>query len=61
MPHTNPAIIPHLTVNNASTAIDFYKNSLGFAEASRLLTPDGKILHCVLMYGDQALMLNESF
>jgi PhnB protein len=61
MPHMNPAIIPHLTVNNASAAIDFYKNSLGFAEVSRLLTPDGKILHCVLKYGTQTLMLNDSF
>jgi len=47
--------------NNASAAIEFYQNSLGFREMSRLLTPDKKILHCVLQFGEQTLMLSDSF
>jgi PhnB protein len=57
----NQLLIPHLTVKNAAAAIDFYAKTLGFKEMHRLLTPDGKILHAVLLMGEQMLMLNDSF
>jgi PhnB protein len=55
------SIIPHLVVRNAAAAIDFYKQYLGFTEVNRMLRPDGKVLHCVLIFRDQALMLAEEF
>jgi PhnB protein len=55
------SIIPHLVMKNAVGAIDFYIKSLGFKEVSRMLTPDGKILHCVLSFGEQPIMLSDAF
>ncbi len=50
-----------LTVDKAADAIDFYKRAFGALEVERMLTPDGKILHAVLEFGDSKLMLSDEF
>ena len=48
-----------ITVKNAAEAIDFYKLAFGALEVERMPTPDGKILHAALEFGDSRLMLGD--
>jgi PhnB protein len=43
-----PAVSPHLTVDNAAAAIDFYVNALNAVEVGRVPGPDGKLIHAAL-------------
>jgi PhnB protein len=54
-------ITPHITVNNAAQAIDFYKQAFGAQELGRNATPDGRLMHAALKIGDSNLMLNDEF
>ncbi len=55
-------IIPHLVVDNAEAAIDFYKKAFGAVEQGRHMAEDGKrIMHASLSIGGQPLMLNDDF
>ena len=55
-------IIPHLVVDNAAAAIDFYKRAFGAVEQSRHMAEDGKrIMHASLSIGGHPLMLNDDF
>jgi uncharacterized glyoxalase superfamily protein PhnB len=54
-------ITPHITVNNAAKAIDFYKQAFGGQELGRSPTPDGRLMHAALRIGDSTLMLNDEF
>jgi PhnB protein len=39
-----PGVIPHLIVNDAAAALEFYKQALGATEVMRMPAPDGKRL-----------------
>ena len=52
-------VTPHLILNNASQAIDWYKKALGAEEVSRALGPDGKVMHAELRIGNSLIMLND--
>src|SRR5438132_11137784 len=52
-------LTPHLILDNASAAIDWYKKALGAEEKSRALGPDGKLIHAELQIGNSRLMLND--
>lgn len=52
-------ITPHLVLDNAAQAIDWYKKALGAQEISRSTGPDGKIMHAELQVGDSRIMLND--
>jgi len=54
-------LTPYLAVNDARKAIDWYRQTLGAKEVSRMNTPDGKILHCELLVGDSRFMLSDIF
>ncbi len=54
-------ITPHLVVNDAARAIEFYKLAFGAEELVRLPSPDGKIMHAELRVGDTRIMLAEEF
>ncbi|PYU94634.1 MAG: glyoxalase [Acidobacteria bacterium] len=54
-------LTPHLIVRDAKRAIDFYKRAFGAQQAETHLTPDGKVMHARLKFGDSALMLNDEF
>jgi PhnB protein len=53
-------VTPHLTLDNAAQAIDWYKKGLGAEEVSRATGPDGKILHADLRIGDSHIMVNDA-
>jgi len=59
------AITPHLVINGASDAIEFYKKAFGAKELSRMPfpTPDGKVKigHADLQIGDSHLFLADEF
>lgn len=57
IPEGYQRLMPHLCVDGASDAIDFYTNVLGAAERMRMGGPDGKIGHAELAFGDSVLML----
>lgn len=48
---------PYLVVNDASSAIDFYKKAFGAQEIMRMQGPGGKIGHAELKIGDSMIML----
>jgi PhnB protein len=55
------SLTPYLAVEDASKAIDFYKEAFGAEEVQRMPGPDGKIAHAELQIGDSKLMLSDPF
>ena len=49
----------YLAVEDASKAIDFYKQAFGAKERMRLAGPDGRLMHAELLVGDSIVMLGE--
>lgn len=43
-----PAVIPHLVVDDAAAAIDFYVKAFGATELGRVPGPEGKLIHAAL-------------
>ena len=54
-------ITPHLVVEGAADAIEFYKKAFGAQEIMRVPGPDGKLGHAMLRLGDSMLMLADEF
>jgi len=54
-------ITVHLSVREASRAIEFYKNALGAQVLGVHHAPDGKVIHALLKIGDSLLMLADEF
>jgi len=55
-------ITPHLVVDGAAKAIDFYKKAFGAIEVRRAPAPDGKkLMHAELRIGDSVIMLADDF
>ena len=52
-------ITPHLVLDHAAAAIDWYKRALGIEELSRATGPDGKVMHAELRIGDSRIMVND--
>ena len=49
-----PAVLPHLTVDDAAAAIDFYVKAFGAVE-------HGKLIHASLGINGSSVMLNDDF
>ena len=62
IPYGMHSITPHLLVDGAAKAIEFYRNVFG-AEVVRPIstTPDGKVMHAHLKIGDSHLMMADAF
>lgn len=55
-------LTPHLVVNGASRAIEFYKKAFGAEEIRRMPGPDGKsLIHAELKIGNSRLLLVDEF
>jgi PhnB protein len=55
-------ITPHISLENAAAAIDFYKRAFGAEEVDRAPDPSGKkIWHASLRIGDSMLFVNDLF
>jgi PhnB protein len=50
---------PHLAVDDAAEAIEFYKRAFGAKERGRMHGPDGKIAHAEIEIGDSVVMLSD--
>jgi PhnB protein len=61
IPDGYPQVIPYLSVDGASAAIDFYNTVFGAKERVRMPAPDGKIGHAELEIGDSLIMLADVF
>src|SRR2546423_9300111 len=61
IPDEYPRVIPYLSIDGASAAIDFYVKVLGATERMRMPGPDGKIGHAELEIGDSMIMLADEF
>jgi PhnB protein len=53
-------VTPHLVLDNAAQAIDWYKKALGAEEVARAVGPDGKIMHAEVRIGDSRIMMNDA-
>ncbi len=51
----------YLAVDDAATAIDYYRRAFGAKERLRMDAPGGKIGHAELEVGDSLLMLSDPF
>lgn len=56
-----PALSPHLVVDNAAAAIDFYVKAFNAVEYGRVPGPDGKLVHAALQINGFMVMLNDDF
>ncbi|MBI3689703.1 MAG: VOC family protein [Mycolicibacterium aromaticivorans] len=56
-----PALSPHLVVDDAPAAIDFYIKAFGATEIGRVPRPDGKLIHAALQINGAMVMLNDDF
>jgi PhnB protein len=62
IPEGMHSITPHIIVNGAAKAIDFYKKVFGAEMVGPPSTgPDGKIMHALLKIGDSHLMMADEF
>ena len=59
IPNGLHTVTPQLTMENAASAIDWYKKALGAEEVTRAVGPDGKIMHAEIRVGDSHIMLND--
>jgi PhnB protein len=59
IPAGHHTVTPHLILDQAAQAIDWYKKALGAEEVSRAVGPDGKIMHAELRIGNSLIMLND--
>jgi PhnB protein len=53
--------IPYLIVNNAASAIEFYKNAFSAVEFVRLADTSGKVMHSEIRISDSQIMVADEF
>jgi PhnB protein len=56
-----PSLSPHLVVDDAAAAIDFYVSAFGATELGRVPHPDGRLVHAALTINGSMVMLNDDF
>jgi PhnB protein len=61
IPEGYPQVIPHLCIDGAAAAIDFYVEVFGATERMRMAAPGGKIGHAELQIGDSLIMLADEY
>ena len=61
IPDGYPRVMPYLSIDGATEAIEFYKKVFGAQEQVRMDAPGGKIGHAELGIGDSKVMLADTF
>jgi PhnB protein len=56
-----PAVLPHLVVDDAAAAIDFYVKAFDATELGRVPGPDGKLIHAAVQINGSTVMLQDDF
>ncbi|OBK23619.1 VOC family protein [Mycobacterium asiaticum] len=59
--NVEPALSPHLVVDNAAAAIDFYVKAFDAVEMGRVPGPDGRLIHAAVQINGFTVMLNDDF
>jgi PhnB protein len=59
IPEGYPRVSPHLSVDGAGAAIEFYKSVLGATERMRMPMPDGRIAHAEIDIGGSVVMIGD--
>jgi PhnB protein len=59
IPEGYHSLTPYLAVEDASKAIEFYREAFGAEELLRMPASDGKIAHAELQFGNSKLMLSD--
>jgi len=54
------AVVPHIMIDGASAAIDFYQRAFGARERFRIAYPNGRILHAEMTIGDSLVMVGDA-
>ena len=54
-------VTPHLVVDGAARALDFYKKAFGADEVCRMPSPDGRLMHAEFRIGESAIMMADDF
>lgn len=57
IPRGMHSITPHLIVDGAAAAIEFYKRAFGALEIMRMPGPGGRLMHASVRIGDSTVML----
>lgn len=52
-------VTPHLSVKDGAAALAFYKKAFGAKVLSKMLSPDGTLLHADLLVGDAHVFVSE--
>lgn len=56
-----PMLVPHLVVDDAAAALDFYAKAFGAEEMTRLPGPGGKLMHAAFRIDGHMVFLNDDF
>ena len=56
-----PMLVPHLVVDDAAAALDFYAKAFGAQEMTRLPGPGGKLMHAAFQINGFMVFLNDDF
>jgi PhnB protein len=52
-------VTPYMTIKDAASAIEFYKEAFGATEIFRWADPDGRVRHAEIVIGDSPIMLTD--
>ena len=55
------SVTPHLVVDGAADAIEFYKKAFNAEETMRMPDKQGKLMHACIRIGDSAVMLVDEY
>lgn len=55
------AVVPHLVVDDAAAAIDFYVKAFDAIEMARIPGQDGKLIHAAVVINGSMIFLNDDF
>jgi len=61
IPAGTHTVTPHLMVEGAARAIDFYRRALGARQRVRMAGPGGSIMHAEIQIGDSRVYLADPF
>jgi PhnB protein len=61
VPDGYSSIIPYLTISDAASAIEYYKDAFGATERLRMPGPGGKIGHAEIEIGGSVVMLSDEY
>jgi PhnB protein len=52
-------VTPYMTIKDAASAIEFYKEAFGATEIFRWADPEGRVRHAEVVIGDSPIMLTD--